>query len=312
MIEASHFDPAVAYVAVDRHRLDDYAPHLYRTRDYGKTWQAITNGIGPQRISQCHPAGPQKQNLLFAGTELGVYVSFDEGDHWQPLQLNLPYTSVRDADRTRRRPGHRHSRARLLDSRQHHAAAAAQQRHRNPAGRLLRSGECDSRRQRCCSSERRCRPEEPTAKNPPDGAMMDYDLKSARDRSRSTSTTRTTSWCGMSAAARSRRSHPPLPIAERWFPKPSMLETSPGMHRYVWDLRWGEFGRRSSWRRGRRAYGSPLRPAHRARQLHAEADGRRQELHAAAESHHGSALAGDAGGVGSSSRNSACRSTVRR
>ena len=96
MIEASRFDPAVAYVAVDRHRLDDYKPYIYRTRDYGKTWQPIATGIGAQSFVNAIREDTQKKGLLFAGTELGIYVSFDDGDHWQPLQLNLPVTSVRD------------------------------------------------------------------------------------------------------------------------------------------------------------------------------------------------------------------------
>ena len=96
MIEASHFDPAVAYAAVDRHRLDDQAPYLYRTRDFGKTWQSITTGIGPTSFLNAIREDTQRQGLLFAGTELGMYVSFDDGDHWQPLQLNLPVTSIRD------------------------------------------------------------------------------------------------------------------------------------------------------------------------------------------------------------------------
>src|SRR6516165_4643052 len=96
MIEASHFDPAVAYTAVDRHRLDDLAPYLYRTRDYGKTWVPITLGIGLTSFSNAIREDPEQRGLLFAGTERGVYVSFDEGDHWQPLQRNLPVTSVRD------------------------------------------------------------------------------------------------------------------------------------------------------------------------------------------------------------------------
>jgi len=83
---------------VDRSRLDDRTPYLYRTRDYGASWQLITNGIGANSflrgIRQDKDAG--SRSLLFAGTELGVYVSFDDGDHWQSLQLNLPFTSVRD------------------------------------------------------------------------------------------------------------------------------------------------------------------------------------------------------------------------
>ncbi len=89
MIEASRFDPAVAYVAVDRHRLDDQKPYLYRTRDYGKSWQPIMAGIGDHSFVNAVREDTQNKGLLFAGTELGIYVSFDDGDHWQPLQLNL-------------------------------------------------------------------------------------------------------------------------------------------------------------------------------------------------------------------------------
>ncbi len=96
MIEASHFDSAVAYAAVDRHRLDDQAPYLYRTKDYGKTWQPILTGIGASAFLNAIREDTRQRGLLFAGTELGVYVSFDDGDHWQPLQANLPVTSVRD------------------------------------------------------------------------------------------------------------------------------------------------------------------------------------------------------------------------
>ena len=95
-IEASHFDPAVAYAAVDRSRLDDQTPYLYRTRDYGATWQLITNGIATNAFLRGICEDPERKGLLFAGTEFGVYVSFDDGGDWQSLQLNLPVTSVRD------------------------------------------------------------------------------------------------------------------------------------------------------------------------------------------------------------------------
>ena len=85
-----------AYAAVDRHRLNDRAPYLYRTKDFGKTWQPIATGIGANAFLNAIREDPQQRGLLFAGTELGVYVSFDDGDHWQPLQANLPVTSVRD------------------------------------------------------------------------------------------------------------------------------------------------------------------------------------------------------------------------
>ncbi len=122
-IEASHFDPAVAYAAVDRSRLDDRTPYLYRTRDYGATWQLITNGIAADSFLRGIREDTESKALLFAGTELGVYVSFDDGDHWQSLQLNLPVTSVRDLTIHGEDLDHCHARPLLLDSGQHHSAA---------------------------------------------------------------------------------------------------------------------------------------------------------------------------------------------
>ncbi|MGC1380050.1 MAG: hypothetical protein WA814_03365, partial [Candidatus Baltobacteraceae bacterium] len=96
IVEASHFDPAVAYAAIDRHRLDDYKPYIYRTRDGGATWTAIASGIPDGSFVNAVREDPKQRGLLYAGTEKGVYVSFDDGANWQPLQLNLPVTSVRD------------------------------------------------------------------------------------------------------------------------------------------------------------------------------------------------------------------------
>jgi hypothetical protein len=96
MMEASHFDFNVAYASVDRHQLQDFAPYIYRTRDAGKTWQKITTGLPANGYVHTIKEDPERQGLLFAGTELGAHVSFDDGAHWQPLQLNLPVTSVRD------------------------------------------------------------------------------------------------------------------------------------------------------------------------------------------------------------------------
>ncbi len=99
-IQASWFNPAEAYAAVDNSQAGDYTPHIYRTRDYGKSWQPIIDGLPTDQ-----PTGsfvrvvredPHKQGLLFAGTETSVYVSFNDGEHWQSLRLNLPTTSYRD------------------------------------------------------------------------------------------------------------------------------------------------------------------------------------------------------------------------
>jgi photosystem II stability/assembly factor-like uncharacterized protein len=96
MIEASHFDPSEAYASVDRHQLADFNPHIYRTRDLGKTWQEITAGLPPGAYVHTVKEDPGRRGLLFAGTERAAWMSFDDGDHWQSLQLNLPPTSVRD------------------------------------------------------------------------------------------------------------------------------------------------------------------------------------------------------------------------
>lgn len=96
MMEASHFDLGTAYASVDRHQLQDFEPYIYRTRDMGKSWQLITTGLPRGVYVHTIKEDPQRQGLLFAGTERGAFVSLDDGGTWQPLQLNLPATSVRD------------------------------------------------------------------------------------------------------------------------------------------------------------------------------------------------------------------------
>ena len=96
MIEASHFDVNEAYAAVERHQLADYEPHIYRTLDAGKTWTEITRGLPAGVYVQTVKEDPRRRGLLFTGTERTVFVSFDDGDHWQSLQQNLPPASMRD------------------------------------------------------------------------------------------------------------------------------------------------------------------------------------------------------------------------
>jgi len=95
-IEASHFDPETAYASVDRHRIADNKPYIYRTRDGGKTWQNVVSGIPEGAYVNSVKEDTQVKGLLFACTELRVYVSFNDGDQWQPLQNNMPVTSIRD------------------------------------------------------------------------------------------------------------------------------------------------------------------------------------------------------------------------
>src|ERR1700726_2681779 len=96
IIDPSPRDGSSAYVAVDRHKLDDFKPHIFKTTDLGKNWSAITNGIPDGAYVHAVREDPKKPGLLYAGTELGVFVSFDDGAHWQPLQLNLPVSPIHD------------------------------------------------------------------------------------------------------------------------------------------------------------------------------------------------------------------------
>ena len=97
-LETSRFDPDTVWAAVDRHRLDDFGPHIFRTTDGGRTWKESVAGIPAGAFLQVVREDPVRRGLLYAGTEIGVYVSFDAGDRWQPLQLDLPNCSVRDID----------------------------------------------------------------------------------------------------------------------------------------------------------------------------------------------------------------------
>ncbi|HEX6939851.1 MAG TPA: hypothetical protein VF158_10605 [Longimicrobiales bacterium] len=96
LIEASPHDPATAYVAVKRYRLDDRTPYIFRTHDFGRSWKRIVNGIRADDFVHAVREDPKRKGLLYAGTEHGVYVSFDDGDHWQSLSLGLPDVAVHD------------------------------------------------------------------------------------------------------------------------------------------------------------------------------------------------------------------------
>ncbi len=96
IIDPSPHDASTAYVAVDRHRLDDFKPYIYKTADLGKSWSVIVNGIPEGAYVRAVREDPKRKGLLYAGTELGVYFSLDDGGHWQPLQLNLPQSPIHD------------------------------------------------------------------------------------------------------------------------------------------------------------------------------------------------------------------------
>jgi photosystem II stability/assembly factor-like uncharacterized protein len=96
MIEASPTEAGTAYVAVERHKLDDFAPYVFKTVDFGKTWTSLVSNLPTGNYVHAVRVDPKRAGLLFAGTEAGVYISFDDGSHWQSLQLNLPVSPVND------------------------------------------------------------------------------------------------------------------------------------------------------------------------------------------------------------------------
>ena len=246
LIEASHFDPAVAYAAVDRSRLDDRTPYFYRTRDYGASWQLITSGIADAAFARAIRQDTEKKDLLFAGTELGVYASFDDGDHWQSLQLNLPVTSVRDltvhaSDLIIATHGRSFW---ILDNitplREASEAAKASEfwlYHPAPAFRIDNDSFVGTP----------LPPEEPTAENPPAGAMIDYFLKSpAKSVMLEIFDAQNSRVRKFSSENKPSEKHPPMPIADRWLPTPQSIQVGPGMHRFVWNLTWGSSGEASA------------------------------------------------------------------
>jgi photosystem II stability/assembly factor-like uncharacterized protein len=95
-IEPSAFDEGTCYVAATRYKLGDFRPYLYKTTDYGKTWTKITNGINNEHFTRVVREDPKRKGLLYAGTETGMYISFDNGSNWSPFQMNLPIVPITD------------------------------------------------------------------------------------------------------------------------------------------------------------------------------------------------------------------------
>ena len=235
MIEASRFDPATAYAAIDRHRLDDRKPYLYITHDYGKTWKLSVDGIAPSHFLRAVREDIEQRNLLFAGTEFGIYVSFNAGDHWQPLQLNLPVSSVRDMNLNGADlivATHGRSFWVLDDIAPLRQASAVQS-----ARAYLYAPPTAVRVDNDGFQGTPLPPEEPQANNPPNGAIVDYYLREPATKILlQVLDAQGRVLRHFSSEDKSTVPRPLLPIAERWFPKPQVLESGVGEHRFVWDL----------------------------------------------------------------------------
>ena len=241
-IDPSHFDAAVAYASVEYHRVDDRTPYIYRTADYGKTWKLITDGLVDPAFVNAVREDPKRKGLLYAGTEFGLDVSTDNGDHWQPLQLNLPVTSVRDLvvhgdDLVVATHGRSFW---ILDN----VTPLRQLLERSKTNApFLYKPQTTVRIDSDLWSGTPLPPEEPTAENPPNGAILDYYLPAPAQKVEIRIYDAHHQLVRKFASSTEHEaSHGPQPIAERWFPKPQQLATTPGMHRLVWNLAWGTTG----------------------------------------------------------------------
>ncbi|HEX4022182.1 MAG TPA: glycoside hydrolase [Acidobacteriaceae bacterium] len=239
-IEASHFDDDTAYAAVSRFRVNDLHPYIYRTHDGGKTWKSIVNGLPDDAPVNAVREDPIRKGLLFAATEKAVWVSFDDGEHWQSLQQNLPHTSMRDLaihDNDLIVATHGRSFWILDDITPLRQLSVSVE----SAPAFLFQPEAAYRVRRDTNTDTPLPADEPAGQNPPDGAVIDYYLNSV--------TTGPVTLEVLDGAGRLVRKYSstdkPEPTLEElekqliplyWIRMPRTLSAQSGMHRWVWDL----------------------------------------------------------------------------
>lgn len=245
MLEASRFDPHTAYAAVNTLRLDDLRPHIYRTRDDGKTWKEVVQGIPADENVNVVREDIKTRGLLFAGTERGTYVSFNEGNDWQSLRRNMPATSVRDLlVKENDLISATHGRGFwIMDDiaplRSLRDAAHATQP-------VLFAPETAMRVRWDTNTDTPIPPDEPAGENPPDGAILDYYLPPSysgpvaleirdasgavvrRYSSQETDSARSSNTRDVDAQF--------LDIPAYWIRPRQKLSAAPGTHRFLWDM----------------------------------------------------------------------------
>ncbi|HXJ15076.1 MAG TPA: hypothetical protein VNH19_22615 [Candidatus Limnocylindrales bacterium] len=240
ILEASHFDAGTAYAAVNRFRLDDLKPHIYRTRDFGANWQEIVSGLPANAPINAVREDPARKGLLFAGSETSVYISFNDGDSWQPLQLNLPHTSMRDlAIHGDDLIVATHGRSFWILDDLTPLRQLNDQIAKSPAFLFQPQEAVRWRWNR--NPDTPLPPETPAGKNPPDGAIIDYFISGA---SKGAVTLEILDSTGATVRRYASTDSPlPMdkiagehPIPMYWVRPSRILSAGPGMHRFVWDL----------------------------------------------------------------------------
>jgi photosystem II stability/assembly factor-like uncharacterized protein len=237
IIDAGRHDAATAYAAINRIRLDDLKPHIYRTHDYGKTWKEIVAGLPDDPVNAVRE-DPERPDLLFAGTERMVHVSFNDGDDWQPLRQNMPCTSIRDlvVHQDDLVVGTHGRSFWILDDltplRQLTKSIA-------DSDAFLFKPQVAYRVRWNVNTDTPLPPEEPAGKNPPDGAIINYSLKKDADGpvvleivdDRGKLVRR------YASDDRPERIDPrTLSVSAEWVRPPQVLSAKAGAHRFVWDL----------------------------------------------------------------------------
>jgi photosystem II stability/assembly factor-like uncharacterized protein len=239
ILEASHFEGGTAFAAINRLRLDDLAPHVLKTKDGGATWTEIVTGLPADEPVDSVREDPVRKGLLYAGTEGSVQVSFDEGDHWQSLQLNLPHTSMRDLvvhgdDLVIGTHGRSFW---ILDDlaplRQLSREVASAPFHLFEPAKAYRVA-------RNRNTDTPLPPETPAGENPPEGVAIDYTLRAAP---RGEVTLEILDGAGAVVRRYGSRDAPPperndLNVPTYWVRPPRTLSAAPGTHRFYWDLRY--------------------------------------------------------------------------
>src|SRR5713101_67648 len=241
IVEASHFDAGTAYAAVNRNNHDDLKPHIFRTRDFGKTWQETVHGIREIDFVRTVREDPVHKGLLYAGTETGVYVSFDDAEHWQSLRLNMPVVAIHD-----------------LAIEQDDLVAATYGRSfwilddvtplRQVEGRMASSGahlfapRTAIRVRRDENQDTPLPPEVPAGKNPPDGAILNYFLpgNSSGDIQLEIYDGDEKLVRSFSSATMPKELEETPFVAEYWIGHQQPLSKTAGMHRFVWNLRYAD------------------------------------------------------------------------
>lgn len=240
IIDAGHFDVNTAYAAINRIRCDDPHPHIYKTHDGGKTWTEIVNGLPDDPINVVREDS-QRKGLLFAGSETAVYISFDDGAHWQSLRLNMPASSVRDlVIKDDDIVAGTHGRGFwILDN-----ITPLRQINNQTINQsvILYKPQTTYRVRWNMNTDTPIPQEEPAGQNPPDGAMIDYYLKENAKEVKLDILDSKGKLIRSYSSNDKPYSIPPQNIPLYWIRPQQILSVAAGSHRFLWDMHYTPLG----------------------------------------------------------------------